>query len=127
MWVTGSLLRILVLAIVFGLLVSGVGIGLDALLVREHDSPRIIIEASDGFTGVIAGLLFLRILMAARTRRQRVLERLNAISELNDQIRNSLQIISLTAHALPEQRALDLIDNTVNRIESTLRDVTPKI
>jgi hypothetical protein len=122
-----SLWRLVLIAIVFGIVISGIGIGIDALLINEQESRRVVIEASDAFTGIIAGLLFLRLLMVYRTRQLRVRERLNAISALNDQIRNSLQIISLTAHALPEQKALDVIDKAVVRIESSLREVAPKI
>ena len=72
LWFPSSTLKLLLFALVFGLLIVGVSVGLDYFLLSEHDSPRAIVELSDGFTGLVAGVLVYRVLSYGRNRRQRV-------------------------------------------------------
>ena len=127
LWFPSSTLKLLLFALVFGLLIVGVSVGLDYFLLSEHDSPRAIVELSDGFTGVIAGVLVYRILSYGRNRRQRVAQRLEAIGEMNDQIRNALQIISVSAYAAAERAEFDHIRAAMERIEAALQDAGKKI
>ena len=127
LWFPSSTLKLLLFALVFGLLIVGVSVGLDYFLLSEHDSPRAIVELSDGFTGLVAGVLVYRVLSYGCNRRQRVAQRLEAIGEMNDQIRNALQIISVSAYAAAERAEFDHIRAAMERIEAALQDAGKKI
>src|SRR5690349_19889542 len=116
---------ILVLALLFGVLISAVGVVLDLAMLDQHESRSVVIEASDIFTGLVGGALAYGALHIARERQRMLQRRLNVISTFNDQIRNSLQMISLTAHAMPEKQAVAVIDGAVKRIEQALREASP--
>ena len=127
LWFPSSTFKLVLLALAFGLLIVGIGLGLDYFLLSEHDSPRIIVELSDLFTGIVAGALVYRILSYGRNRRQRLAQRLEAIGEMNDQIRNALQIISVSAYAAGERAEFENIRGAMERIESALQDAAKRI
>ena len=126
LWFPSSTLKLVVLAVAFGLLIVGISIALDYFLLTENDSPRTVVELSDGFTGAIAGVLVYKVLSYGRTRRRRVAQRLEAIGEMNDQIRNALQIISVSAYSA-NHAEFDHIRAAMERIEAALQDAGKKI
>ena len=61
---------------------------------------------------------------AARARRQRMLEDIRTVSELNHHVRNALQVISQSRY-LPEEQQTKAVLDSVDRIDETLRRLFP--
>ena len=120
--------RNLIFATLFALFVFVTSLALDYSLLIRKDSPLATVEVSDVFAGLLAGVLFFKILQAWRAQRQQILNRLQTIDETNHHIRNALQVISLTVHANPQHaQEIANIDQSVNRIQWTLKEILPKL
>ena len=120
--------RLAVISLLFALFVFCIGLALDYLLLVHRDSPVATVEASDALAGLLAGVLFYKILDAGRRRRKLILQRLETIDQMNHHIRNALQVISFTVHANQEHaKEVANIDRAVNRIQWTLREILPKM
>jgi hypothetical protein len=111
------------------IVVSALGIVLDRLLLKEG-LPRLdMLIFSNGITGLFAGGLFYQIVREAKAGRELVRERMKTIAELNHHIRNALQVIKFLG---AQQRSgldamqLQLINDSVDRIEWALREVLPR-
>jgi hypothetical protein len=80
-------------------------------------------------TGIVAGGLFFQMAKHQKAQRELVRERVKTIAELNHHIRNALQVIKLCG-AQPvlgaDAKPLQLIKESVDRIEWALREVLPK-
>jgi hypothetical protein len=119
-----GLLSLLVIVIV-----SLIGIILDSLLVKEGLPRPDMMIFSNGLTGLFAGGLFWQMTREAKAHRDLVAERMKTIAELNHHIRNALQVIKFLGG---QQRAgldavqLQLINESVDRIEWALREVLPR-
>lgn len=120
--------RLAVISLLFALFVFCVGLALDYLLLVHRDSPVATVEVSDALAGLLAGVLFYKILDAGRRRRKLVLQRLETIDQMNHHIRNALQVISFSVHANQEHaQEVANIDRAVNRIQWALREILPKM
>jgi hypothetical protein len=125
LWSRSSGLFSLIVAVV----VSGQGIVMDRILVKEG-LPRLdLMILSNSLTGLFAGWLFYHVAREAKASRELVRARMNTIAELNHHIRNALQVIKFLGG---QQRSgldamqLQLINDSVNRIEWALREVLPR-
>ncbi|MGC2743253.1 MAG: hypothetical protein WA672_08695 [Candidatus Angelobacter sp.] len=110
-------------------IVSLIGIILDSLLVKEG-LPRLdMMIFSNGLTGLFAGGLFWQMAGEAKASRDLVAERMKTIAELNHHIRNSLQVIKFLGGQKRtglDAVQLQLINDSVDRIEWALREVLPR-
>lgn len=110
-------------------IVSLIGIILDSLLVKEG-LPRLdMMIFSNGLTGLFAGGLFWQMAREAKASRDLVAERMKTIAELNHHIRNSLQVIKFLGGQKRtglDAVQLQLINDSVDRIEWALREVLPR-
>jgi len=79
---------------------------------------------ANALTGIVAGFLFYSLTNNERLRRKFVRERLRTIAEMNHHIRNSLQVITY-ATAADTDGSVELIRDSVERIEWALREVLP--
>jgi hypothetical protein len=125
LWSRSSGLFSLIVAIV----VSILGIIMDRILVKEG-LPRLdLMILSNSLTGLFAGWLFYQVAKEAKASRELVRARMKTIAELNHHIRNALQVIKFLGG---QQRSgldamqLQLINDSVNRIEWALREVLPR-
>ena len=119
-----SRVRLIVLCVCVVLLVWVVGFGFDHLLARDGVTRTDILFVSNALTGIVAGFLFYSLTNNERLRRKLVRERLRTIAEMNHHIRNSLQIITY-ATAADTEESVELIRDSVERIEWALREVLP--
>lgn len=119
-----GLLSLLVVAIV-----SAIGIILDRLLLKEG-MPRLdMLVFSNGLTGLFAGGLFYQMAREEKASRELVAARMKTIAELNHHIRNALQVIKFLGGQKRtglDAVQLQLINDSVNRIEWALREVLPR-
>ena len=117
------------LALVVVIVVSAIGLLLDRLLMREG-LPRLgMLIISNSLTGLFAGGLFYQLAREERAHRELVQARMKTIAELNHHIRNALQVIRFWgAQHRPALDAmqLQLINDSVDRIEWALREVLPR-
>jgi hypothetical protein len=126
-WVPNSKGQLVLLSLAFAGLVFAVGLGLDLLLLEQHQPRSLTLEISDAFTGVVAGALFFQLMLYGHRRRREVEQRLEMIAEMNHHIRNALQVIAFSRHLPPDKEPLAAIDESVRRIQWALRELLPKI
>jgi hypothetical protein len=84
---------------------------------------------SNGLTGVFAGGLFWQMAREAKASRDLIAERMKTIAELNHHIRNALQVIKFLGGQKRtglDAVQLQLINDSVDRIEWALREVLPR-
>ena len=112
------------------LLVSLVGYGTDRFLVREGIPGWDLLGLSDIATGIVAGGLFLYVARHEKAHREHMREQMRTVAELNHHIRNALQVIKLagagTTTVRSDDRQLQLIKESADRIEWALREVLPR-
>ena len=111
------------------LIVSILGIIFDRVLIKEG-LPRLdLMVLSNVLTGLFAGVLVFQLAREEKASRDLVRERMKTIGELNHHIRNALQVIKFLGG---QQRSgldalqLQLINDSVERIEWALREVLPR-
>jgi hypothetical protein len=112
--------RIVLSALVVGLLIGVFGVGLDRLV---HHASRIY--ASDLYTCVIASI-FSYLLMIYEKRRRMILARRMAIAaEVNHHIRNALSAIIYSAAVRRDQSVQATLKDATDRIDWVLTTVLP--
>ena len=120
-----SPLKSKVLAVLVVVAVSIVGHVFDRLLLHEGVPRYDLLAISNTLTGIVAGAFFWEAMRRDRERREFVRERLKTISEMNHHIRNALQVISLYSYRDQDEKAVDVLNQAVNRIEWALNEVLP--
>lgn len=120
-----SPLKSKVLAVLVVVAVSIVGHVFDRLLLHEGVPRYDLLAISNTLTGIVAGAFFWEVMRRDRERREFVRERLRTISEMNHHIRNALQVISLYSYRDQDEKAVDVLNQAVNRIEWALNEVLP--
>jgi signal transduction histidine kinase len=78
---------------------------------------------AEGVSGVVVAGLTAGLMDLANQRQQAALLRMQVISEMNHHIRNALGVISLTTDSIQNQQSVQVISESVERIEWTLREV----
>jgi len=114
---------------VVALVVSVMGIFFDIMIVKEGLPRTAMLIISNTITGLFAAGLFHQMAREERANRELVRARMKTIAELNHHIRNALQVIKFWgAQQRPSLDAmqLQLINDSVDRIEWALREVLPK-
>lgn len=117
--------RLVFLCMCVMLLVWIVGFGFDRVLAKDGVTRTDILLTSNFLTGLVAGFLFYSLSNYERLRRKLVQERLRTIAEMNHHIRNALQVITYATASKSESGSVELIRNSVERIEWALREVLP--
>lgn len=111
------------------LAVAVIGFLLDHVLVKEGLPGIDMLIISNSITGLFAGGLLYQVIREERANRELVQARMKTIAELNHHIRNALQVIKFWgAQQRPSLDAmqLQLINDSVDRIEWALREVLPR-
>jgi len=78
---------------------------------------------AQGVSALVVALLTAKLVDAANQRREAALLRMQVISEMNHHIRNALSAISLSADSIENQQCMQVISNSVDRIEWALREI----
>jgi signal transduction histidine kinase len=78
---------------------------------------------AEGVSAVVVAGLTAGFMEAANQRQEAALLRMQVISEMNHHIRNALGAISLTTDSIQNQECVQVISQSVDRIEWTLREV----
>lgn len=117
--------KTLLLILVVVIIVSAAGLLFDRLLIREGASRLDLMIASNTLTGCVAGILLMQIVRRERERRAIIRERLQVVSEMNHHIRNALQVISFIVAKEQDQKTVEMVRTSVDRIQWALKEVLP--
>ena len=107
------------------LIVGAAGLLFDRLLAREGASRLDLMIVSNALTGCVAGILLMQIVRRERERRAIIRERLQIVSEMNHHIRNALQVISFIVAKEQDQKTVEMVRTSVDRIQWALKEVLP--
>lgn len=80
---------------------------------------------ADVLAAVVVGYFSFRHLTHLRARRRALVARLEAVGELNHQIRNALDVIGLSAQLTKDDMAISFIRDATLKISDALRDAEP--
>ncbi|HKF23571.1 MAG TPA: hypothetical protein VKE93_18500 [Candidatus Angelobacter sp.] len=100
---------------------------LDYLMDRLLGVPMLLF--SSAVTGIVAGGLFYQLARHEKAQREAMRARMNTIAEMNHHIRNALQVIrglSTFPDLSHQDEQIQLINESVERVEWALREVLPK-
>ncbi len=114
---------LLVYAIAF--LAGVIAFAADATI--EHFSPKYASELLAMVIGVAFGVITFVEVHAVQQRRRKVFEDLQVIASLNHNVRNALQSIQYAAHLSTSSEHLQIINESVRRIDDTLRELFPTL
>ena len=78
---------------------------------------------AEGVSALVVALLTGKLMHVANQRRQAALLRMQVISEMNHHIRNALAAIALSADSIENQQCMQVISDSVDRIEWSLREI----
>lgn len=112
--------------LVVALLICAVGYGFDRLLLKEGVPRFDVLLLANVLTGLVVAALFLQ--ARARTReKERLLEqKLETIAVMNHHVRNALQVVAYYGYKHDDDKAGRLINESIARIEWTLKEVLPR-
>ena len=112
-------------------IVVSVVVGLVSFLVTELMHRFLIADLgrqwervlAEGVSAIVVAGLTAAFIDAANQRQEAALLRMQVISEMNHHIRNALGAISLTTDSIQNHKCAQVISDSVDRIEWTLREV----
>jgi hypothetical protein len=107
------------LSLLVVVIVSAIGIILDRLLLKEGLPRMDMLIFSNGITGLFAGGLVFQLAREEKASRELVAERMKTIAELN-------KFLGGQKSTGLDEMQLQLINDSVNRIEWALREVLPR-
>ncbi len=81
---------------------------------------------AEGLSAIVVALLTAGFIYQANQRRTAALLRMQIIAEMNHHIRNALAAISLSTDAIKNQQSIQVICDSVDRIEWALREILPR-
>jgi hypothetical protein len=77
--------------------------------------------------GIVIAIITAIEIKAVQQRRSKVFEDMRVVRELNHHVRNALQIISYAVRVSETKEQVAIIDESIARIDSTLKDLFPQI
>ncbi len=114
-----------VIAAAIGIIVLLGSISFDMVLL-EH-TQMLAIVFSNALVALLAAVLVYTLLAYGRQQRRRVLERTEALNEVNHHIRNALQSLAFAAGTLKNRKEGDAISEAISRIQWALLEILPKV
>jgi hypothetical protein len=75
--------------------------------------------------GIVIAIITIIEVKAVQQRRNKVMEDMRVVRELNHHVRNALQIISYAARVPETEKQVAIIDESIARIDSTLKELFP--
>ena len=109
-----------------GLVMFVAGVGLDLALLKHQETPAAIV-ISNGLVALLAAMLVFTLLAYGREQRRLIMERMEALNEVNHHIRNALQALAFTEGALKGTKEGVTVSESIQRIQWALLEVLPKV
>ena len=119
--------RIVLYAVIAGLVMFVIGVGMDSMVVREGETRLMAFALSDGLAAAVAGILVYRLLQYEQERRKRLRKKLAIVSDMNHHVRNALQVISFHAYSNADREQIEAIKESMERIQWALKEILPKL
>jgi hypothetical protein len=112
---------------VSGVLYAG-SMAFDFLLLERHERLLALL-LSNALVGLLGGVLVFTVLAYGRRQRAQAELRMEALSEVNHNIRNALQSLAFAAGSLKNRRAPEneAITEAIQRIQWALLEILPKV
>jgi signal transduction histidine kinase len=118
----------------FGSTLVPVAVGLASFVVTEFMHYLLVPDMgrlwerllAEGFSAAVVALLTAGLIHEANQRRDAARLRMQVIAEMNHHIRNALAAISLSTDMIQNQQSIQVISESVDRIEWALREVLPR-
>jgi hypothetical protein len=104
-----------------GFVIYSLGWLLDRVLQRSGLNSRTV-AIDDLLVAVLVGLL---VLFYEERRRRALIQKLQTIELMNHHVRNALQVIACAQHTPDQQRQVEIVNESVQRIEWALKEVLP--
>jgi hypothetical protein len=112
--------RIIISAVIVGVLIGVCGVGLDRLV---HHASRLY--ASDLYTCVVASILSYLLMIYEKRRRMILARRMAIAAEVNHHIRNALTAIVYSTSVKRDQPLQSVLKDATDRIDWVLNTVLP--
>lgn len=109
-----------------GVVMFAGSVSFDLILLKRQETPLAIV-ISNALVALLAATLMFTVLAFGRQQRRRIMERLEAMNEVNHHIRNALQSLAFTAGALKGTKDGEAITEAIQRIQWALHEVLPKV
>jgi hypothetical protein len=109
-----------------GLVMFVASLGFDLVLLKHRETPAAIM-VSNGLVALLAATLVFTLLAYGRQQRRRIMERMEALNEVNHHVRNALQALSFTAGALQGTKEGATVSESIQRIQWALLEMLPKV
>jgi hypothetical protein len=113
--------------LVYGIAMIAGAIAFAADATIEHFSPRYASELLASVIGLVFAIITFVEVQAVQQRRRKVYDELRVVAALNHNVRNALQSIQYAAHLSAPAEHLQIINDSVRRIDETLRELFPAI
>jgi hypothetical protein len=107
-------------------LICAVGYGFDRLLLKEGVPRFDVLLLANALTGLVAAALFLQARARAQEKERLLEQKLETIAEMNHHVRNALQVVAFYGIKCDDNQAGKLINESIARIEWTLKEVLPR-
>ena len=109
-----------------GLVMFVASVGFDFVLLKRQETLAAI-AISNGLVALLAAMLVLTLLAYGRKQRRLIMERMEALNEVNHHIRNALQALAFTEGALKGTKEGVTVSESIQRIQWALLEVLPKV
>ena len=109
-----------------GVVMFVASVGFDLALLKHQATPLAIL-LSNGLVALLAAMLVFTLLTYDRRQRRLIMERMEALNEVNHHIRNALQALAFTAAALQGTKEGASVSESIQRIQWALLEVLPKV
>ena len=107
-------------------LICSIGYGFDRLLLKEGVPRFDVLLLANLLTGCVVGVLFLQSRARAREEERLLQQKLETIAVMNHHVRNALQVVAYYGYQHDDVKAGRLINESIARIEWTLKEVLPR-
>jgi ABC-type multidrug transport system fused ATPase/permease subunit len=97
------------------------------LVLLQHGATPLAIVVSNTLVALLAATLVFTLLAYGREQRRRIMERLEALNEVNHHVRNALQSLAFTSAALKGSKESAAISEAIQRIQFALLEILPKV
>src|SRR5215813_5478264 len=114
--------RALLPSFLAGFLIYSLGWLLDRILQYRGLNSKVV-TIDDLLIAVLVGMV---VLFYEERRRRTLVEKLHTVELMNHHVRNALQVIACAHHTPDQQRQLQIVSESVQRIEWALEEVLPK-
>jgi hypothetical protein len=125
-WLSTLTRNLWLIAGALGLVVFVASVGFDFVLLK-HQETLAAIAVSNGLVGSLAAVLVFTLLAYGRKQRRLIMQRMEALNEVNHHIRNALQALAFTEGALKGTKEGVTVSESIQRIQWALLEVLPKV